>query len=174
MTGPGLGGGGRSWSGGEVMLLQSLMVLGKTVQYFHQLFSCLYRSASIRLHPFQTPPFILGHTHPPYSFSSKLSHLFKEHSPSQGQLNGIYCLMNSDTPNLLLHLKQLSKPISSDLPTNLLCLLDALCVCVCVRAHVRVCVCVCVWCADPIILVFFCCCCFPGVEYGFLCVYNVM
>ena len=47
--------------------------------------------------------------------SSKLSHLVKEHSPSQAQLNGIYCLFN-----LLLHLKQLSKPISSDLLTNLL------------------------------------------------------
>ena len=31
------------------------------------------------------------------------------------QLNGIYCLMDSDTMNLLLHLKQLSKPIFSDL-----------------------------------------------------------
>ena len=39
--------------------------------------------------------------------SSKLSHLVKEHSPSQAQLNGIYCLMDSDTPNLLLHIKQL-------------------------------------------------------------------
>ena len=55
---------------------------------------------------------------PSVFFSSKLSHPVKEHSPSQGQLNGIYCLMNSDTPNLLLHLKQLPKPISSDLPTN--------------------------------------------------------
>ena len=65
--------------------------------------------------------------------------------------------MDSDTPNLLLHLKQLSKPISSDLLTNLLYMLDA--------------VCVCVWCADQIILMFI------GVyigEYGFLCVYNVM
>ena len=42
--------------------------------------------------------------------------------------------------------------------------------CACVRAFVRVCVCVCV-CArtDSIILVFV-----PGVEYGFLCVYNMM
>ena len=83
---------------------------------------------------------------------------------------------------------------SSDLLTNLLYLLDAvyvyvclrMCVCVCVcvclcvhaRASVCVCVCVCVYvcvcacvraCADPIIMVFV-----PGVEYGFLCVYNVM
>ena len=33
------------------------------LQHFHQFFSCLYRPACIRLHPFQTPPFILGHTH---------------------------------------------------------------------------------------------------------------
>ena len=32
--------------------------------FTHQLFSCLYCSASIHLHHFQTPPFILGHTHP--------------------------------------------------------------------------------------------------------------
>ena len=48
------------------------------------------------------------------------------------------------------------------------------CVCVCVCVFVCVCVCVCVLVhvcvrADPIILVFV-----PGVEYGFLCVYNVM
>ena len=30
--------------------------------------SCLHRSASVCLHPFQTPPFILGHTHSAYSF----------------------------------------------------------------------------------------------------------
>ena len=30
------------------------------LQHFHQLFSRLYRLAFIRLHPFQTPPFILG------------------------------------------------------------------------------------------------------------------
>ena len=98
-------------------------------------------------------------THTPCIFlSSKLSHLVKEHSPLQAQLNGIYCLMDSDTPNLLLHLKQLSKPISSDLRTNLLYLLYAVCVCVyvcvcarrCVRARVcagacvRVCLRVCV------------------------------
>ena len=95
-------------------------------------------------------------THAPYVFlSSKLSQLVKEHSPSQAQLNGIYCLMDCDTLNLLL-LKQLSKSISSDLRTNLLYLLDVVCVCVhaCVRAR-----------ADPIILVFV-----PGVEYEFLCV----
>ena len=75
--------------------------------------------------------------------------------------------MDSDTLNLFLHLKQLSKPISSDLRTNLLYLLDVVCVC----AYVCFCagVCVCVWCADPITMVFV-----PGVEYGFLCVYNVM
>ena len=105
--------------------------------------------------------------------SSKLSHLVKEHSPSQAQLHGIYCLMDSNTLNLLLHLKQLAKPPSSDQCTNLLYLLDALCVCVCVCVCVHVCVCVCVcvyvWCTDPIILVFV-----PGVEYGFLCVCNVM
>ena len=111
------------------------------LQLFHQLFSCLYRWTSIRLHPFQTLPFILGHMHSPY-FVRQLSHLVKEHSLSQAQLNGIYCIMGSDTPNLLLHLKQLSKPISSDLLTSLLYLLDA--VCVCVRARARVCVCVCV------------------------------
>ena len=91
-------------------------------------------------------------------------HLVEEHSPSQAQLNRIYCLMDSGTPNLLLHLKQLSKPISSDLRTNLLYLLDAVCVCVCVC--VRVCVCACVRArADPIILVFV-----PGVWIS-LCVH---
>ena len=55
--------------------------------------------------------------------SSKLSHLVKKYFPSQGQLNEAYCLMNSDTPNVLLRLKQLSKPISSDLLTNFLYLL---------------------------------------------------
>ena len=63
------------------------------------------------------------------SLLSKLSHFVKEYSPSQTQLNGIYCFMDSDTPNLLLHLKQLSKPISSDLHTNFLYLLDDVCVC---------------------------------------------
>ena len=38
------------------------------LQHFHQLFSCLYHSASIHRHPFQTSLFILGHTHPAYSF----------------------------------------------------------------------------------------------------------
>ena len=33
----------------------------------------------------------------------KTKSLVKEHSPSQAQLNRIYCLMDSDTPNLLLH-----------------------------------------------------------------------
>ena len=80
-------------------------------------------------------------THAPCIFpSSKLSHLVKEHSPSQAQLNGIYCLMDSDTLNLLLHLKQLSKPISSDLHTNLLYLRNGVCVCVC-EGVVRACVC---------------------------------
>ena len=51
--------------------------------------------------------------------------------------------MDSDTLNLLLHLKQLSKPISSDLRTNLY-LLDIVCVCVRVCACVCVCVCACV------------------------------
>ena len=37
-------------------------------QHFHQLLSHLYRSASMGLHPFQTLPFILGHTHLVYSF----------------------------------------------------------------------------------------------------------
>ena len=89
--------------------------------------------------------------------------------------------MDSDPLNLL-HLKQLSKPISSDLHTNLLYLLGAMCVCVCVFACALclfVCVCVhvrwvcgCVYVrtrADPIIRVFV-----PCVEYGFLCEYNVM
>ena len=56
--------------------------------------------------------------------------------------------MDSDTPNLLLYLKQLPKPISSDLRINLLYLLDALrvcmCVCVCVCLFACVCACVCV------------------------------
>ena len=53
------------------------------------------------------------------------------------------------------------------------CVRVLVCVCVCVHMCVCVClctcvcVCVCVWCADPIILMFV-----PGVEYGFLCVYN--
>ena len=34
--------------------------------------------------------------------------------------------MDSDTPNLILHLKQISKPISSDLLANLLYLLDVI------------------------------------------------
>ena len=92
--------------------------------------------------------------------SSKLSHFVNEHSPLPAQLNGTHCLM--DLTHLLLLLKQLSKPISSDL----LYLLDVVhsqqialyIVAVCVRA-----------CTDPIIMV-----CVPGVEYGFLCVYNVM
>ena len=79
---------------------------------------CLYRSASNSSTPLPDTS-VHPRTHAPsVFFSSKLSHPVKEHSPSQGQLNGIYCLMNSDTPNLLLHLKQLPKPISSDLPTN--------------------------------------------------------
>ena len=111
------------------------------LQHFHQLSPCLYRSASVRLHSVQTPPFLLG---PCVYLSSKLSHLVKEHSPSQAQRNGIYCLMDSDTLNLLLHLKQLSKLISSDLLTNLLYLLDVVCVCVCVCVCMHVFVCVCV------------------------------
>ena len=38
------------------------------LQHFHQLFSCLYHLACIHRHPFQTSLFILGHTHPAYSF----------------------------------------------------------------------------------------------------------
>ena len=53
--------------------------------------------------------------------------------------------MDSDTLHLLLHLKQLSKPISSDLPTNLLYLLDAVCVCVCVCVCARARMCVVRW-----------------------------
>ena len=81
-----------------------------------------------------TPSRHLHHrTHAPCVFlSPKLNHLVKEHSPSHAQLNGIYCLMDSDTPNLLLHLKQLSKPISSDLRTNLRYLPDTVFMCVCV------------------------------------------
>ena len=79
-------------------------------------------------------------THTPSIFlSSELSHLVKVHFSSQVKLYRIYCLMDSNTLNLLLHLKQLSKLISSDLHTNLLYLLGAVCVVVCV------CVCVCVW-----------------------------
>ena len=59
---------------------------------------------------------------------------------------------------MLLHLKQLSKPISSDLLTYLLYLLDSLSLSLCVRAR-----------AVPIIMVFV-----HGVGYGFLSVYNVM
>ena len=51
-------------------------------------------------------------------------------------------VIDSNTLNLLLHLKQLLKPISSDLHTNLLYLLDSVCVCVCVRVCVCVCMCV--------------------------------
>ena len=53
-------------------------------------------------------------------------------------------LWTPNTLNLLLHLKQFSKPISSDLCTNLLYLLEAVCVCVCVCVCVSVCLCVCV------------------------------
>ena len=85
-------------------------------------------------------------THAPSVFlSSKLSHLVKEHSPSQAQLNKVYCLVDSHTPNLLLPLKQLSNP---SLQVCLLifgtCQMLCVCMCVCVRAYVRVCVCVCV------------------------------
>ena len=66
----------------------------------------------------------------------------------------MFMSMDSDTLKLLLHLKQLSKPITSNLPTNLLYLLDAVCVC---GALIQL-----YW--------YF----LPGVEYGFLCVYNVM
>ena len=82
------------------------------------------------VHPRLQAPFVF--------LSSKQSHLVKEHSLSQAQLNGIYWLMDSDTLKLLLNLKQFSKPISSDLRTNLRYLLDAVCVYMCV------CVCVCV------------------------------
>ena len=99
-------------------------------------------------------------THPSIFLLSKLSHLVKELSSSHAQLNGIFCLVDSDTLSFLLRLKPLSKLISSDLFANLLYLLDAVCVCVCVcvcvRVHVR---------SDPIITVFV-----PGVEYT----YNVM
>ena len=54
------------------------------------------------------------HTHSVF-LSSKLSHLVKEHSPLQTQLSGTCYLMDFDTPNLLLHLKQLSNPIFSGL-----------------------------------------------------------
>ena len=87
----------------------------------------LLLSISLSFYPSTPLPDTSVHprTHAPCVLSSKLSHLVKEHSPSQAQLNGIYCLMDSDTLNLL-HLKQLSKPISSDLRTNLLYPLDAL------------------------------------------------
>ena len=39
--------------------------------------------------------------------SSKLNYLVKEHCPLQVQLNGTYCRTETDTPNLVLHLKQL-------------------------------------------------------------------
>ena len=45
-----------------------LQYFSPVLQHFHQLFSSLYPSTSIRLHPFQTSLFILGHTHPAYSF----------------------------------------------------------------------------------------------------------
>ena len=92
----------------------------------------LLPSISLSFYPSTSLPDTSVHprTHAPCVFlSSELSHLVKEHSPSQAQLNGIYCLRDSDTLNLL-HLKQLSKPISSDLCTNLLYLLDVVCVCV--------------------------------------------
>ena len=102
---------------------------------------------SISLSFYQSTPLrdtsVHPQTHAPSIFLlSKLSHLVKEHS-SQAQLNGIYCRMASDIQNLLLHLKQLSEPISSDLCTNLLYLQDALCVCECVCVCVCMSVCVC-------------------------------
>ena len=45
-----------------------LQDFNSVLQRLHQLFSCLYRSASTRLHPFETPPFTLRHTHSLYSF----------------------------------------------------------------------------------------------------------
>ena len=51
-----------------------------------------------------------------------------------------------------------------------MCVCVYVCVCVCVCMYVCVCVGVCLHaCTDPIIMVFV-----PGVEYGFVCVYNVM
>ena len=65
--------------------------------------------------------------------------------------------------------------ISSNQKTATLSQLQV-CACVCVCVCVYVCVCVCVYvhtrmhtCVDPIIPVFV-----PDVDYGFLCVYNVM
>ena len=75
--------------------------------------------------------------------------------------------MKSDTPNLLLYLKQLSKPISSGvLISNLLYLPFAvrpqrvvlyivLCVYVCASTH-----------ADPVVILFV-----PGVEFGWIFTY---
>ena len=104
----------------------------------------LLPSISLSFYPSTPLPDTSVHprTHAPCVFlSSKLSHFVKEHSPSQVQLNGIYCLMDSDTLNLLLHSKQFSKPISSNLRTNLFYLLGVVCVCV----HACVCACVCVY-----------------------------
>ena len=125
----------------------------------------------LSLHPSAPLPDISVHlrTHAISVFLSlNLSHLVKEHSPSQAQLNGIYCLMDSDTLNLLLHLKQLSKPISSDLCTNLLYLLDAVCVCVCVCVCACAFVCVCVR-TDPVVTMLV-----SSVESEFLRLDNVM
>ena len=53
---------------------------------------------------------------------------------------------------------------------HLLCVCVCVCVYVCVCMHMCVCVCMCTLAySDPFILVFV-----PGVEYGLLCVYNVI
>ena len=64
------------------------------LQHFHRLLSRLYRSASIRprLYPLLTPPFILGHTYPPYSFRQNeviRSKSIVFHGPNSTQLTSI-------------------------------------------------------------------------------------
>ena len=112
--------------------------------------TCYFADQTNMLHRYQTHTLSLF-------LLSKQSHLVKKHSPSQAQLNGIYCLVDSDIPNLLLHLKQRSKPISSDLCTNLQYLLDGACVWVCVCTHECVCKCVCMY-VSVCVCVYVCVC----------------
>ena len=68
------------------------------LQHFLQLFSFLCCSTLL------PDTSIYPWTHAPSIFlSSELSHFVKEHSASQAQLNRIYCLMDSNTLNVLLH-----------------------------------------------------------------------
>ena len=122
------------------LLSSAVLYMQKKIQDRFIIIAALLLSISLSFYLSTPLPDTSVHprTHaPPVFLSSKLIHVVKVHSPSQAQLNGIYCPMDSDTPNLLQQLKQISKPTSSDLRTNLRYPLDA--VCMCVRACVRVC-----------------------------------